>query len=65
MAIAVVEFGPKLRAKSILAGGNSGDPASKHFMDQAEMYARGEFKDVLYYKDDIEKNLEKKYHPGE
>ena len=63
--VAVVEFGPKVRAKSILAGGNSGDPASKHFMDQADMYVRGEFKDVLYYKEDIEKNLEKKYHPGE
>jgi acyl-homoserine-lactone acylase len=29
------------------------------------MYARGEFKDVLYTKDDIEKQLERKYHPGE
>jgi acyl-homoserine-lactone acylase len=29
------------------------------------MYARGEFKDVLYTKDDIEKHLERKYHPGE
>ncbi len=63
--VAVVEFGPKLRAKSILAGGESGDPASKHFMDQAEMYSRGEFKDVLFYRDDIEANLERKYRPGE
>jgi len=62
--VAVVEFGPKLRAKSILAGGNSNNPASKHFADQAEMYSRGEFKDVLFYKEDIEKNLERKYHPG-
>lgn len=63
--MAAVEFGPKVRAKSILAGGESGDPASPHFNDQAEMYARGEFKDVLFYKEDIEKNLERKYHPGE
>jgi acyl-homoserine-lactone acylase len=63
--VAAVEFGPKVRAKSILAGGESGDPASPHFNDQAEMYARGEFKDVLFYKEDIEKNLERKYHPGE
>ncbi|MCD2516479.1 penicillin acylase family protein [Massilia sp. G4R7] len=62
--VAVVEFGPKVRAKSILAGGNSNNPASKHFADQAEMYSRGEFKDVLFYKEDIEKNLERKYHPG-
>ncbi len=62
--VAVVEFGPRLRAKSILAGGNSNNPASKHFADQAEMYSRGEFKDVLFYKEDIEKHLERKYHPG-
>lgn len=63
--VAAVEFGPRVRAKSILAGGESGDPKSPHFNDQAAMYARGEFKDVLYYKDDIEKQLERKYHPGE
>lgn len=63
--VAAVEFGPRVRAKSILAGGQSSDPRSPHFADQAEMYSRGEFKDVLYYKEDIEKDLERKYHPGE
>jgi acyl-homoserine-lactone acylase len=63
--VAAVEFGPHVRAKSILAGGESGDPGSPHFTDQAAMYARGEFKDVLYTKADIEKRLERKYHPGE
>ncbi len=62
--VAAVEFGPKIRAKSILAGGQSGDPASPHFSDQAEMYARGEFKDVLFYKEDVLKQLERQYHPG-
>jgi acyl-homoserine-lactone acylase len=63
--VAAVEFGPRLRAKSILAGGESGDPKSPHFSDQAEMYSRGQFKDVLFYKEDIEKQLERKYHPGQ
>jgi acyl-homoserine-lactone acylase len=63
--VAVVEFGPKVKAKSILAGGQSGNPASKHFADQAGMYSRGEFKDVLFYKDDIAKQLERSYHPGQ
>jgi acyl-homoserine-lactone acylase len=63
--VAAVEFGPRLRAKSILAGGESGDPKSPHFADQAEMYSRGQFKDVLFYKEDIEKQLERKYHPGQ
>jgi acyl-homoserine-lactone acylase len=63
--VAVVEFGPKIKAKSILAGGQSGNPASKHFADQAGMYSRGEFKDVLFYKEDIEKQLERSYRPGQ
>jgi acyl-homoserine-lactone acylase len=63
--VAVVEFGPRVRAKSILAGGQSADPASKHFDDQAAMYSRGEFKDVLFYKEDIERHLERRYHPGQ
>jgi acyl-homoserine-lactone acylase len=63
--VAAVEFGPRVRAKSILAGGESGDPKSPHFSDQAEMYSRGQFKDVLFYKEDIEKQLERKYHPGQ
>jgi acyl-homoserine-lactone acylase len=63
--VCAVEFGTKIKAKSLLAGGNSGDPKSKHFMDQAKMYQKGEFKDVLFYKEDIEKNAERTYHPGE
>jgi acyl-homoserine-lactone acylase len=63
--VCAVEFGPKIKAKSLLAGGNSGNPKSKHFMDQAVMYQKGQFKDVLFYKEDIEKNAERTYHPGE
>jgi acyl-homoserine-lactone acylase len=63
--VAAVEFGPRIKARSILAGGESGDPASPHFNDQAAMYARGEFKDVLFYREDVEKHLERRYHPGQ
>lgn len=63
--VAAVEFGPRIRAKSILAGGQSGDPQSPHFKDQAAMYARGEFKDVLFYPEDVAKHLERRYRPGE
>lgn len=62
--VAVVEFGPKLKARTSLAGGNSGNPASPHFMDQAADYANGKFKDVWFYKADIEAHLERRYHPG-
>ena len=63
--VAVVEFGEKLQALSIMAGGQSGNPASDHFNDQAERYANIEFKKVLYYKDDIERNAVRSYRPGE
>jgi acyl-homoserine lactone acylase PvdQ len=63
--VAVVEFGPKVKAKSILAGGQSSDPASPHFTDQAQRYADVDFKDVAYYREDVEKRAKRTYHPGE
>ena len=63
--VAVVEFGDKVKAKSILAGGQSGDPASPHFFDQAQRYIDVQFKDVAYYREDVEKRAETTYHPGE
>jgi acyl-homoserine-lactone acylase len=63
--VCAVEFGPKIKAKSLLAGGESGDMTSKHFNDQLENYTKGRFKDVLFYKEDVVKNSEQTYHPGE
>jgi len=63
--ICVVEFGKRIKAKSLLAGGESGNPSSPHFFDQATMYSKGEFKDVLFYKEDVVKHAERTYHPGE
>ncbi len=62
--VAVVEFGDKVKAKSMLAGGQSGDPSSKHFYDQAQNYVDVEFKDVAYYREDVEKVAEETYQPG-
>lgn len=63
--IACIEFGKKIKAKSITTGGQSFDSSSKHYTDQAEMYIDGNFKDVLFYKEDVLKHAEKMYHPGE
>ena len=63
--VAVVEFGEKVKAKSMLAGGQSGDPNSPHFDDQAQRYADIKFKDVAFYRQDVEKRAEVVYHPGE
>ncbi|MEP6584906.1 MAG: penicillin acylase family protein [Ginsengibacter sp.] len=62
--VCAVEFGKRVKAKSLLAGGESGKPGSAHFSDQAIMYASGTFKDVLFYKEDVLKHTERTYHPG-
>lgn len=63
--VCAVEFGEKVKAKSLLAGGNSGNDTSPHFNDQARMFVNGEFKDVLFYPEDFKKNALKVYNPGE
>ena len=61
--IAAVEFGPKIKAYSLLAGGQNGDPTSPHFFDQGQMYAEGKFKDIYFYKSDVLKHAVSTYHP--
>ena len=63
--VCAVEFGKKIKARSLLTGGQSGNENSKHFSDQALMYSKGQFKDVLFYKEDVIKHAERSYHPGE
>ncbi len=63
--VAVVEFGKdSVRAKAVTAGGESGDPRSKHFDDQAERYAGGRLRDVYFYPGQLEGHTERAYHPG-
>jgi acyl-homoserine-lactone acylase len=62
--VATVEFGPKVRAKSVLAGGVNGDPSSPYFFNQAERYAAGNFKDVNFYRSDVEQHATRTYKPG-
>jgi len=63
--VGVVEFGEKVKAKTLLAGGQSGDPNSPHFDDQVLPYANAKFKTVAYYKEDVIKRAVSKYKPGD
>lgn len=51
--VAVVEFGPKVRARAVSIGGTSADPASPHFGDQVDRYARGDLREVWFYPEDL------------
>ncbi len=63
--VAVVEFGrDSVRAKAVTAGGESGNPTSKHFNDQAERYATGALRDVYFYPGQLKGHTERTYHPG-
>jgi acyl-homoserine-lactone acylase len=62
--VAVVEFGPTVHAMAVTAGGESGDPAAKHFNDQAQRYATGDLREVYFYPSQLKGHTEKEYHPG-
>jgi acyl-homoserine lactone acylase PvdQ len=62
--VAVVEFGDSVRARAVTAGGESGDPHSPHFNDQAERYAAGNLRDVYFYRSQLVGHTEREYHPG-
>jgi acyl-homoserine lactone acylase PvdQ len=62
--VAVVEFGEKVRAKAVTAGGESGNPSSPHFNDQAKRYSTGDLRDVYFYRSDVKGHTSREYHPG-
>jgi acyl-homoserine-lactone acylase len=62
--VAVVEFGPTLRARAVTAGGQSGNPSSPHFNDQAQRYSTGDLREVYFYRPQLKGHTEREYHPG-
>jgi acyl-homoserine-lactone acylase len=62
--VAVVEFGDRVRAMAVTAGGESGHPGSRHFADQAERYASGDLRELYFYPEQLVGHTERSYHPG-
>lgn len=62
--VASVDFGPRVKAFAVNAGGESGDPSSPHFADQAQRYADWELRPVYFYPDELEGHIERMYRPG-
>jgi acyl-homoserine-lactone acylase len=63
--VAIVQFGPKVQAWAVTAGGESGNPASPHFNDEATRYAAGDLRPVYFYPEDLKGHIEKTYRPGD
>jgi acyl-homoserine-lactone acylase len=63
--VAVVEFGDRVKARAVTAGGESGDPSSPHFNDQAARYATGNLREVYFYPADLKGHIKRSYRPGE
>jgi acyl-homoserine-lactone acylase len=62
--VAVVEFGKTVRARAVTAGGESGNPSSPHFNDQAKRYSTGDLREVYFYRTQLKGHTEREYHPG-
>jgi len=62
--VAVVEFGDKVRARAVTAGGESGNPESRHFNDEVERYSTGNLREVYFYREQLQGHTEREYHPG-
>lgn len=62
--VAAVEFGPRIRAVAVTAGGESGHPGSPHFNDEADRYATGRLREIYFYPDQLTGHTERTYHPG-
>jgi acyl-homoserine-lactone acylase len=62
--VAVVEFGDSVKARAVTAGGESGDPKSPHFNDQADEYATGALREVYFYPSQLKAHTKRTYTPG-
>jgi len=51
----IIDFSDIEHSKSILPTGQSGNPFSPHYRDQAQMYINGEFREMLLNSEEIER----------
>jgi acyl-homoserine-lactone acylase len=57
--VSVTELAPAVRSRSIVAFGQSADPGSANFFDQAPLYARGALKPAWFTREDVSANAQR------
>lgn len=62
--VAAIDFGKTIRARAVTAGGESGNPSSPHFQDEAERYSTGNLRTVYFYRSQLQGHTQREYHPG-
>jgi acyl-homoserine lactone acylase PvdQ len=63
--VGIAEFGDRVEARSIVTFGQSADPASPQWFDQAPLYARGLFKSAWFETEEVREGARRSYRPGE
>jgi acyl-homoserine-lactone acylase len=63
--VSIVELRPEVRSRSIVQFGQSADPASPHYFDQAPLYVRGEMKPAWFTRMDVSAQGRRVYRPGQ
>jgi acyl-homoserine lactone acylase PvdQ len=49
----------------VIPFGQSQDPTSSHYYDQAPLYAAGKLKPMWFTREELEGHIERTYHPGD
>lgn len=62
--LAIIEFGEKVRPATLINFGQSGDPHSPHFFDQAKLLSERKLKPSLFDWDDVKAAARRVYQPG-
>jgi penicillin amidase len=63
--VAAVEFGDRVQAASALQFGQSSDPHSPHYMDQAQLFSEKKLKPAYFYWDDVQAHAKRVYRPDQ
>jgi acyl-homoserine lactone acylase PvdQ len=63
--VSVAEFGDRIESRSVVTFGQSADPESPHWFDQAPLYARGELREAWFAEEAVRAATRRSYRPGE